>query len=153
MPLLDGQITMDGCIVDISINVSIGRFHALQQAGLNTPQAFFGRGLVDPGASNTMIDRTIVQQLGLQATGVVPTLTPSTGPIPHQCNQYDVSVWFPQAPTLVQAQTIPHPVYLILPVSEADFSASGFHVLIGRDILAHAIFVYNGRMGQFTLAF
>jgi len=100
-----------------------------------------------------MIDQSVVQFLGLQPTGIVPTLTPSTGSNPHLCNQYDVSVWFPQAPTLTQAQPVPHPVHLTLPVSEADFSAQGFHVLIGRDILARGIFIYNGLAGRFTLAF
>src|SRR5205823_1241843 len=105
------------------------------------------------GASNTMIDQSIVGLLNLQPTGQIPILTPSTGSTPHNCNQYDVSVWFPQAPTLVQAQPFPHPVHLTLPVTEADFSAQGFHVLIGRDILARGVLIYNGLYGRFTLAF
>jgi hypothetical protein len=153
MPLLDAEITPAGCIVSIAIHVSAGRYQALTQAGQTPPQAFRGVGLVDSGASNTMIDHSVVQALGLQPTGVVPTLTPSTGPTPHLCDQYDVSVWFPQAPTLIQAQPSPHPIQLTLPVSGADFSAFGFDVLIGRDILGHGVFIYNGLTGRFTLAF
>lgn len=153
MPLIDAQITPIGCLVSVAIQVSTGRFGALQKAGQPIPQPFFALGLVDPGASNTMIDKSAVQALGLQPTGSTPMLTPSTGAVPHQCNQYDVSVWFPQSPTLVQTQPTPYAVHLTLPVSEADFSAHGFQVLIGRDILARGLFVYNGRTGSFTLAF
>ena len=151
--VLDAQITRAGCLGSVAIHVSTGRYHALVAAGLKVPPAFFGTGLIDPGASNTMIDQSVVRDLGLQPTGVVPTLTPSTGPTPHLCNQYDVSVWFTPGPTLVQAQPPPHPVHLTLPVSDADFSAAGFHVLIGRDILSRGIFIYNGLAGRFTLAF
>jgi len=100
-----------------------------------------------------MIDRSVVHLLGLQPTGVIPILTPSTGVTPHNCNQYDVSVWFAQAPTLIQALPVPHPVHLTLPVTETDFSVQGFQVLIGRDILARGVFICNGLCGRFTLAF
>jgi hypothetical protein len=99
-----------------------------------------------------MIDRSVVQLLGLQPTGQMNVLT-AAGSTPSVCNQYDVSVWFPQAPTLIQSQPAPHPVHLTLPVTESDFSQQGFHVLIGRDILARGVFIYNGLCGRFTLAF
>jgi len=100
-----------------------------------------------------MIDVSVVQLLGLQPTGVIPILTASTGSTPHNCNQYDVSVWFPQAPTLIHSQPMPYPVHLTLPVTETDFSAQGFQVLIGRDVLSRGVFIYNGLGGRFTLAF
>jgi hypothetical protein len=153
MPLIDLPIKPDGCLVDVAIHVGEGRYQALLQAGLMPPQRFQGIGLIDPGASNTVIDQSVVQFLGLQSIGVAPTFTSTTGSIPHLCRLYDISVWFPQAPTLVQSQPGAHPVHLTLPVSEADFSASGFHALIGRDILARGVFIYNGLAGRFTLAF
>src|SRR5437870_10059746 len=116
MPLIDSQIVATGCLVVVTVHVSPGRFVALSSAGAPIPPAFTGSGLVDPGASNTMIDLSVVPLLGLQPTGVVPILTPSTGSTPYNCNQYDVSVWFPQAPTLKQAQPVPYPVHLTLPV-------------------------------------
>src|SRR5437588_10701293 len=112
MPLIDLQITSTGCVVVVSIHVSAGRYQALQQAGQVPPPIFNGRGLVDPGASITSIDPSVVKFLGLQPTGLVPMVTPSTGSTPHLCNQYDVSVWFPQAPTLVHAFPVPQPIPL-----------------------------------------
>ena len=153
MPLLDAQITAMGCVASVTIYLSAGRVQAITQAGQNLPNPFSGTGLIDPGASNTMICRSVVQALGLQPTGIGQMLTPSTGSTPHQCNQYDVSVWFPQMPTLVQSQPTAHPVHLTLPVAEGDFSKHGFQVLIARDILAHGVFIYNGLAARFTLAF
>jgi hypothetical protein len=157
MPLVDAPISPAGCFVDVAIHISEGRVAALTAAGKPLRKPFLGAGLVDPGASNSMIDVTIVKMLGLQPTGVISILTPSTGSTPYNCNQYDVSVWFPQAPTLIQ-QTLqqaatPHPVHLTLPVTDTDFSAQGFQVRIGRDVLARGVFIYNGLCGRFTLAF
>ncbi len=41
------------------------------------------KGLVDTGASCTVIDPTVVQRLGLTPTGSTMILTPSTGSTPH----------------------------------------------------------------------
>jgi hypothetical protein len=153
MPLVDAQIGTAGCLVNVTLHVSPGRYSALANAGQNPPPSYNGIGLVDTGASNTMIDRSVVGFLGLQPTGITRILTPSTGSTRFNVNQYDVSVWFPQAPTLIQTQAVPHPVHLTLPVAETDFSAHGFHVLIGRDILSRGVFIYNGLCGRFTLAF
>jgi hypothetical protein len=39
-------------------------------------------------------------------------------------------------------------------VTEHEFlNAQGFHALIGRDILAHCHFTYNGAISLFTLAY
>src|SRR5258708_10611510 len=142
MPLVDAQIAAGGCLVFVTVHVSTGRIIALTAAGQAQPFPVNGTGLVDSGASNSMIDVSVVQRLGLQPTGQTSVLT-AAGSTPSVCNQYDVSVWFPQAPTLIKAQPVPHPVHLTLPVTESDFSAQGFHVLIGRDILARRVFIYN----------
>ena len=153
MPLIDALISPTGCLVDIAIHVNEKRYQSLKNSGQALPPRFQGTGLVDPGASNTVIDLAIVQFLGLPSIGVVPRFTSTTGVVPHLINLYEVSVWFPQPPTLVQTQPSAHPVHLTLPVSEADFSTAGFHVLIGRDILASGVFIYYGLAGRFTLAF
>jgi hypothetical protein len=153
MPLVDATIVAQGCLVFVTVHVSNSRFHALQIAGAQPPSAFNGIGLVDTGASNTLIDKSIVPFLGLQPSGIVPVFSPTTGATPISINEYDVSVWFPQAPNLIQSQVTPHPVHLTLPVTEADFSGQGFHVLIGRDVLARGVLIYNGLSGRFTLAF
>lgn len=75
--------------------------------------------------------------------------TPSTGAQPHIANQYDVSIVIP-GPT----QT--HPAYYMHTLAVVDahlFAAQGFHALIGRDVLQHCLFSYNGETHLFTLAY
>ncbi len=75
--------------------------------------------------------------------------TPSTGAAPHVANQYDVSIIIPGP-----GPTYPSLFRHTVPVVEAQLlSAQGFHVLIGRDILRHCLFNYNGTTGMFTLAY
>jgi hypothetical protein len=40
-----------------------------------------------------------------------------------------------------------------VPVIESTLAGQGFHVLIGRDVLSHRFFAYDGRAQTFVLAF
>jgi hypothetical protein len=155
MPVIDLPITSQGPIIPICIHISAQRFVLLQSINQQPPRSFFGRGLIDTGASCTAIDSSIVAALGLTPTGATPIHTPSTGNAPHYCNQYDVSVWFlgqPPPPATPQPAQI-HPVHITLPVIEADFSAQSIDALIGRDVLAKCQFTYLGPAGRFTLVY
>lgn len=103
------------------------------------------RGLIDTGASLTAIDPSVLQALNLTPTGTTGVVTPTTGTTPQQLNQYDVQI------------IILHPAltysFHVLPVIESVLGFQGFDVLIGRDVLAECLFVYDGRSGIFTLAF
>ncbi len=46
-----------------------------------------------------------------------------------------------------------HVASFVLPVIESRLLNQGFHVLIGRDVLAGGMLIYNGRAGTFSLAF
>jgi hypothetical protein len=117
----------------------------MKAAGQTPPAAVPVRGLIDTGASCTCIDPSIVNQLKLQATGNVSVTTPSTGAAPHPCQQYDVSLTF----------ILPLLAFTVgaAPVVECPLINQGFHLLIGRDILSHCFFAYDGRAGTFVLAF
>jgi hypothetical protein len=85
--------------------------------------------------------------LGLTPTGTVSVTTPTTGAQAVMCSQYDVSIIIPAAGAL--PFQVPS-----MPVTEHEFlNAQGFHGLLGRDVLAHCHFTYNGSMGLFTLAY
>lgn len=72
-------------------------------------------------------------------------LTPSTGLTPHVCHQYDVSI------TLLAQSFIRR--FDTIPVMETHLSNQGIQALIGRDILAMCLLVYDGQAGIFSLAF
>jgi hypothetical protein len=105
--------------------------------------------MVDTGASNTCIDPSVLQGLGLTATGKVSVNTPSTGSQPHEADQYDISLVIPGAAATHAPLSIGN-----LAVICADLlQQQGFHALIGRDILARCIFVYNSQVALFTVAY
>jgi hypothetical protein len=146
MPVLNYQISPNGPIVRIVVALSGPRQQALQLAKMSVPQPFIGSALLDTGASCTCIDPSIVQHLGLDPTGTGNMLTPSTAGVPSVCNQYDVAIGIVMDPAV-------HVASWTIPVFESQLSCQGIYALIGRDILAGGLFVFNGRSRTFSLAF
>lgn len=71
--------------------------------------------------------------------------TPSTGDRPHACNQYDVCL------------VLVHPERQVefgeMPVIDSSLQIQGIQALIGRDVLSHCLFVYDGKDDRFIFAF
>jgi len=145
MPHLTLQISPGGPILDLLVGVSVPRAAALQRAGQPVPQAVRVRGLVDTGASGTCVDPGCLSSLGLSPTGQSPIHTPSTEGTPVLCDQYDVSLVLlhPRLQFTLHA----------LPVIASSLSIQGIQALLGRDVLAACLFVYDGAAGIFSLAF
>jgi predicted aspartyl protease len=136
-----------GPLIHAYIGISEPRFHALVKAKLPVPQAIIVKALVDTGASNTVVDPTVLQGLGLTPRRIAKTITPTTGTTPHKCFTYDVSIHIPlaAATSLFSKKA--------WEVSCLDLKHQGFEVLLGRDILAEGMLVYDGRAGTFAMAF
>jgi predicted aspartyl protease len=146
MPILTLPLGADGAIITVLLHASAPRQTVLRAAGQQVPPPVVGRGLIDTGASATAIDPTVVQALGLVPTGTASIVTPSTGLTPHVCNQYDISL------LVLMAQQF-HVASLIIPVFESQLLNQGIHALIGRDVLAGCMFVYNGKASTLSIAF
>jgi hypothetical protein len=147
MPLLTAAITTEGAFVSVLVGPSAPRVEALQAAGRQVPAPKAIRALLDTGASCTILDATVVQALGLVPTGVTAISTPSTGDMPHLCNQYDAAVEILLEPPHV------HLASRTIPVIEAPLAHLGLQALLGRDILNQGILIYNGKSAQFSRAF
>lgn len=149
MPHFSLQILPQGPLLTAYIGVSHTRRSALQALNQPVPAVVQMQALVDTGASNTCVDPSILQTLALTPTGVATVNTPSTGNQPHTADQYDVSIFVPGASATHAPLVVPN-----LPVICAELLQSqGFHALIGRDILALCLLVYNGTGGVFTVAY
>ncbi len=98
-------------------------------------------GIVDTGASSTVLSAAMIAQLGIQPVGVIAVHTPSTTTAVI-CHQYQVNIYFPQSATVEDVLAI-----------EAPMGDQGIQCLIGRDILRHGVLIYIGYSNQFTLAF
>ena len=137
-----------GPVVPVGVAVRQARREALVAARQDVPPVASIRALVDTGASCTCVDPAVLKTLDLSARGSVSVHTPSTGPVPHQAEEYDVSLIVPGAGTHHVPLTID-----AVPVVAADLLVQGIHAIIGRDVLQDCILIYNGTVGEFTLAF
>jgi hypothetical protein len=137
-----------GPVVPVGVAVSQARREALLAAGQDVPPAASVRALVDTGASCTCVDPAVLKALSLSARGSVSVHTPSTGSAAHLADEYDVSLVVPGAGTHHVPLTID-----AVPVIAADLAVQGIHAIIGRDVLQDCILIYNGTVGEFTLAF
>ena len=147
MPHLSGQITPWGPLIHVFVSASAPRVAALTNAGQTAPPAHLAKLVVDTGASLTAIDKAILQQLNLTATGKTPIHTPSTQGQPHLTDQYDVGLTiFGHGNAVVYLTTA-------LPVIEGSFKAQGIDGLLGRDVLAVARLTYGGPDNWYGLSF
>jgi len=128
-----------GPLVEMRIWVGTPVEEALKKADRKIPEPVAARGMIDTGATGSVIQPAIAQQLGLQPVGVVSISTPSSENVP--CLQYPVRLIFPNN-VIVEALTI-----------EAPLRGQHIQCLVGRDVLAHGVLVYTGYINQFTLSF
>jgi hypothetical protein len=145
LPHFTLQFQAAGPQLEFFVAVSQPRQQALQNAGLPIPQPTLVRGLVDTGASTTAIDPNVIRGLGIQPTGSMQILTPSTGATPHQADTFDVSIIVPIAGITFTLGA--------LQVFESALSVQGIQALVGRDVLSNCLLVYDGRANIFSLAF
>lgn len=147
MPYFTIQITPLGPIVDAFIAVSAAKRTALIQAKQPIPPQQVIRALIDTGASCTCIDPSVLTALNLTPTGSTLVNTPSTGNKPQPASTYDVSLTIPCGPQMAFS------IDTLEVVESLLVAQQGFHVLIGRDVLKHCHFSYDGRFQLFTLAY
>jgi predicted aspartyl protease len=149
MPHFTLQLSPKGPLLTVVVRVSDERYRALVANNHPIPAPVTIRALIDTGASITCIDPSVLRSLSLSPTGSATVNTPSTGNTPVSADQYDVSI------TIHGSTNSQIPlVFNTIPVIQAELLlVQGFHALIGRDILEHCFFSYNGSAGFFTLAY
>jgi len=104
------------------------------------------RGLIDTGASGTVIDPSLLSSLNLTPTSAVPIHTPSTSGKPKLCDQFDVSLVFP----LDGGYTYTLGAVAVI---ESHLAVQGIDALIGRDVLERGVFIYDGVERTFLIGF
>jgi predicted aspartyl protease len=95
-------------------------------------------GLIDTGATLTVIKEGIAEQLNITPYDFVKINTPTTSFF--QCPKYRITIRFPNNIS-VEGSAI-----------EAPLPGQGIQCLLGRDILSLTTFIYLGHMNQFTLS-
>lgn len=95
--------------------------------------------MIDTGASVSVIRQGLPAQLGLNPIGISNISTPSSTNV--VCYRYLVRLIFPNK-VLIEARIL-----------ELPLQAQHIQCLIGRDVLAEAVFVYIGYENLFSLSF
>jgi hypothetical protein len=85
-------------IIELYLAASAPRTAALEELGV-TPNPPIGvRALIDGGASCSNVQRSVLDQLGLEPVGEELIQTASTGGTPKQVSAYAVQLFFPGVP-------------------------------------------------------
>lgn len=95
--------------------------------------------IIDTGAYHVVLKTGIAERLGLPVIGT--TLTASATHTDYPCTKYRVKLTFSGS------------FCLILDAVELPLPAHNYECLIGRGILKHAQFTYDGLTGTFSLTF
>ncbi|MBF0265948.1 MAG: hypothetical protein HQL46_11815 [Gammaproteobacteria bacterium] len=145
MPTITSEISTQGALLDIFLDISQARKNTLRTAGLAYPQPIQVKALIDTGASCTCVDPSVIASLNITPTGAGAVSTPLSGQSPHVCNKYDITV-------LLVHPEIQYKIGAI-PVLETKVFGQGIQALIGRDVLSKCLLTYNGTIGQYTISF
>lgn len=128
-PVLDAEVRFDSQLAKVT-----------KAANLPVPPGIPARFLIDTGAQTTCVNQSILDKLQVLQIGDTEVCTPSST---TTRGVYACGLAFPGSPL----ESIPD-----LFVIGCDLSSQPYDGLIGRDILARAVLVYNGGSGSWSLA-
>jgi hypothetical protein len=145
MTTLSGRIGTRGPMIDLTVMQSPQRVDALKRAARPYSAPMTVLALLDTGAASSVVDRDLIASLGLGHRGEIHIHTPSTGTAYESRNTFDA--------TLAIGGAVSTRLVLTLQVIESDLASEWFFALIGRDVLEHCVFIFDGPRGEFTLSF
>jgi hypothetical protein len=141
-----GTLERDGPIIPVEVSMPAALEEWYVKHNFPVPPPIVGYALIDTGASISGIHEPILEQLSIIPFDSIPLVTPSgTG----RAFVYPTRVSFPALN--VQGYTINRVVGSQLNWKTGD--GKDVIMLLGRDILAQFLLVYNGKFNLFTLAF
>jgi hypothetical protein len=146
---LDLAVGPAGVIVPVEVTLSTPVLNRLRAAGLAVPTPVPVSALLDTGSEVTVVDAGVLAPLvghGLQPSRFVYTNAPSAGGLAPTL-EYHLGLAVGRDPRRPRSGlALPaHPVY------ERALGALGYQALIGRDVLDHCAFFYDGPGRRITL--
>jgi hypothetical protein len=136
-----GSLELDGPLLPVDILPSSALLNALESRQQKTPSPISCTALIDTGTTRTIIREGIAADLDLHPVGRVKARTASSSVEGDPRSIYSIQLVLPNGLTADLTQAV-----------EMPLREPGIDVLIGRDILRHAVFVYIGTENQFTLS-
>ena len=126
--------------VQITLSPLEAQIKSFADKGETSPTPVVGWALIDSGASSTCIDQKTAQKAGLALvdSGPMTSATHQNEIVPIFAGRLNIS-GLPQNIETTRAYG-------------ANLEPQGLIALIGRDMLANCLFVYNGPDGSFSLS-
>lgn len=128
-----------GPVVEVRLAVGTIIEEVLRQNNQAIPTPLPVLSMIDTGATGTVIQESLINQLNLNPVGATLITTPSSTNV--QCYEYLMRILFPNN---VVVETV---------VIAAPLQGQHIQCLIGRDVLRHGVFIYTGYIDTFTLSF
>ncbi len=136
-------LTVLGPLIDIAWRVPVGREAELVAAGKAVPEPVRGQALVDTGASLSLISRDAATRLGLAECGWTNVLT---------LGEASRAVLFEARLDLIDDGGNPlASIGLLVPAHDEPVPIVGTVGIVGRDLLRHVRFTYDGPANQITV--
>jgi hypothetical protein len=131
----------------ISVEIALPQALAQHLAATNqpVPAPIAGMALIDTGASITSVDNSVFQSLGVQPVGTAMVGAASG---PSQQYIYPASISFPA--TMLVGLAFNQVLSCNL-AGQPTGMPSPLIALVGRDLLRHFVFIFNGPMGLITI--
>jgi predicted aspartyl protease len=146
VPVITGRASgEDRPIIRLLARMTEARAEALRESG-REPETREILALIDTGATESFLERTVAEGLGLDPIGEVAVHGVTTAGGPETGIVYRVRLFHAGVPAVEFASA----TRMTAVESLARF---GVHMLLGRDLLARGILVYNGPDERFSFAF
>jgi len=156
MPVLALPFTPKGGVrVQAQITISQTNLLHLRRTHQPIPQPVPVVALLDTGAERTCVDPAIVTRLRLPISGSGLSASPGVATGPAILGGSLPSFSYEAGLVILHPVTKPpsNLVVLDLIVDELPLAAFGIEAVIGRDVLASCVLVYDGPNGSATLAY
>jgi hypothetical protein len=139
MPLIRVPIGVDGPVIDLGLWINRRAAHALVAEGHAVAPQHTIRALIDTGADRTAIHPNALALIGSLPGGTVQVRRPGVPPASSRVNLHDVPLAFGGVSNPASRATwVAIEVAAIVPADPYILA------LVGRDMLAHCQFVYDG---------
>ena len=136
------ELQKNGAITDVEVHTSVLLTKLLKKKKKPIPKSIKGTALFDTGATHTCIDNSVIRKLKIKPSHYIKVATP-TGIV--NAPVFRVMLHLPLIRISLDFNRA-----VGVDLSKVAVKDQKLFVLIGRDVLARCIFIYNGHTGRYT---
>jgi hypothetical protein len=148
MAVLHGTLTpADGPVLSVRLALTRPEAARRRRTGQTVAPPVDVTAIIDTGAEVTCVDPSVGRRLA--ATPLAPGLTnlPAAGGVGPSV-RYDLQLIIGHSSGAIRPLDVPD-----LRVYEVSLTHLGYDAILGRDVLAYCVLIYDGVAGSFTLSY